>query len=103
MIQAIAAGLRDRSCGGTGAPMASLRVCDERQTEDTPMRHLIAFAVATSLFAAPAALAQSAMPNSSADQGMSMQGQTPKSASGDAMAKPAKKAHHRMARNEASQ
>jgi len=71
------------------------------------MRHLIAFAVATTLFVAPAALAQSAAqsakPNSSADQGMSMQGQTPKSASGDTMAKPAKKAHHRMARNESRQ
>lgn len=65
----------------------------------------VAFAAAMTLLTATAAFAQT--PNSSADRGMTMQGQTPKSTSGDTMkgadAAPARKSHRRMARNEAAQ
>jgi hypothetical protein len=73
------------------------------------MRNPILFAIAATLLTVTAAFAQSTTPNSSADRGMTMQGQTPKSTSGDTMkgadasAEPTRKSHRRMARNEARQ
>jgi hypothetical protein len=70
-------------------------------------RNPILFAAAITLPAATAAFAQT--PNASADQGMTMQGQTPRSTGGDtrngkgAMAAPAARSHRRMARNEAAE